>query len=97
MSLFDEVRRVLLAGEPAVLLTVLDGERAGAKLLVREGGEAVEQRIRDGLDEDVDLAAAREADRERLVVGDSVGEELRGRTLEDLASLAVDLVLDAAA
>jgi xanthine dehydrogenase accessory factor len=38
-SIFDEVRRLLRAEEKAVLLTVLEGERAGAKLLVREGAD----------------------------------------------------------
>jgi len=41
MSLFDELRRVVESGERAVVLTVLDGEDAGAKLLVREDGSAV--------------------------------------------------------
>jgi len=37
---YDEVRAAVESGEPAVVFTVLEGERAGAKLLVREGGEA---------------------------------------------------------
>jgi xanthine dehydrogenase accessory factor len=38
-GVFDEVRRAVAAEEPSVLFTVLDGERAGAKLFVRETGE----------------------------------------------------------
>jgi xanthine dehydrogenase accessory factor len=38
MSLFDELRRIVESGERAVVLTVLEGEDAGAKLLVREDG-----------------------------------------------------------
>ena len=39
--MFDELRRVVEAGERAVVFTVLAGERAGAKLLVREDGSTV--------------------------------------------------------
>jgi xanthine dehydrogenase accessory factor len=37
---FDELRRALDAGDTAVLFTVLEGEHAGTKLLVREGADA---------------------------------------------------------
>jgi xanthine dehydrogenase accessory factor len=37
-ALFDELRRVVETGERAVVFTVIAGERAGAKLLVREDG-----------------------------------------------------------
>ena len=49
------------------------------------------------LDEDVDLAAAGQADRPGLLVGDPVGEELRLGAGEDGLGLLVDLVLDTAA
>jgi xanthine dehydrogenase accessory factor len=39
MTLFDELRRTLVAEQPAVLFTVLEGPRAGAKLLVTESGD----------------------------------------------------------
>jgi xanthine dehydrogenase accessory factor len=39
--IFDELRSVVESGERAVVLTVLDGDAIGAKLLVRETGEAV--------------------------------------------------------
>jgi xanthine dehydrogenase accessory factor len=38
---FDELRHVVESGERAVVLTVLSGDTVGAKLLVRENGEAV--------------------------------------------------------
>ncbi len=38
MSTFDELRRVLDEGGRAVVLTVVSGERTGAKLFVREDG-----------------------------------------------------------
>jgi xanthine dehydrogenase accessory factor len=38
VSAFEELRRVVEAGERAVVLTVVDGEDVGAKLLVREDG-----------------------------------------------------------
>ena len=41
MTLFEEVRRLAEGDEPAVLFTVLEGERAGAKLLARPDGGAV--------------------------------------------------------
>ena len=41
MTLFDDVRAVAERDEPAVLFTVLEGERAGAKLLARVEGEAI--------------------------------------------------------
>ena len=41
MSLFDELRAVVEAGERAVVLTVVDGDDTGAKLLVREDGSTV--------------------------------------------------------
>jgi xanthine dehydrogenase accessory factor len=41
VTLFDEVRAVAEGDEPAVLFTVLEGERAGAKLLARPGGESL--------------------------------------------------------
>ena len=40
-SLFEQVARTVETDEPAVLFTVLDGDHAGAKLLVRENGETV--------------------------------------------------------
>jgi xanthine dehydrogenase accessory factor len=36
--IFDELRRVVEAGDRAVVLTILDGEHVGRKLLVREDG-----------------------------------------------------------
>jgi xanthine dehydrogenase accessory factor len=41
VNLFDEVRAVAEGEEPAVLFTVLEGDRAGAKLLARADGGAV--------------------------------------------------------
>jgi len=41
VTLFEEVRRLAEGDEPAVLFTVLEGERAGAKLLARRDGGAV--------------------------------------------------------
>ena len=38
MTLFDELRRVVEAGDHAVVLTVVDGEHIGRKLLVRDDG-----------------------------------------------------------
>jgi xanthine dehydrogenase accessory factor len=38
VSLFDELRRVVETGERAVVLTVIAGDRVGAKALVREDG-----------------------------------------------------------
>ena len=36
--MFDELRRVVEAGDRAVVLTVIAGDEVGAKLLVREDG-----------------------------------------------------------
>jgi xanthine dehydrogenase accessory factor len=41
VSSFDELRRVVESGERAVVLTVIAGDSVGAKLLVRESGEAI--------------------------------------------------------
>jgi xanthine dehydrogenase accessory factor len=41
MTLFDELRRIVDDGGRAVVLTVVAGERVGAKLLVREDGTTV--------------------------------------------------------
>jgi xanthine dehydrogenase accessory factor len=41
VNVFDELRGVVESGDRAVVLTVLAGESIGAKLLVRESGEAV--------------------------------------------------------
>src|SRR5581483_3592874 len=49
------------------------------------------------LHEHVDLAAAREADLPRLLVGDPVAEQLRLARLHHLAGVLVDVRLDAAA
>jgi xanthine dehydrogenase accessory factor len=38
MNIFDELRRVVEAGDRAVVLTIVAGDRMGAKLLVREDG-----------------------------------------------------------
>jgi len=38
MTVFDELRRVVEAGDRAVVLTILGGEHLGRKLLVREDG-----------------------------------------------------------
>ena len=40
MISFDELRGVVESGERAVVLTVIAGDAVGAKLLVRESGEA---------------------------------------------------------
>src|SRR6266852_5247536 len=61
---------------------------------------AVSRGFRDsfeGLDEDVDLAAAREPDGEGVLVGDPVGDELRLARLEHAPGALVDVGLDAAA
>ena len=49
------------------------------------------------LNENVDLAAARQADLERLLVGDAVREQLRRIAAQHSAARLVDLGLDAAA
>src|SRR5437588_6373360 len=49
------------------------------------------------LEEDVDLAAAREADAQRLIVGDAVGEQPRLARDDHLARLDCDVALDTAA
>jgi len=41
VSLYDELRRIAESGERAVVFTVVAGEQAGAKLLVREDGSTV--------------------------------------------------------
>jgi xanthine dehydrogenase accessory factor len=41
VTLFQELRRVVEAGERAVVLTVVEGEHVGAKLLVLEDGRTV--------------------------------------------------------
>src|SRR5207244_11537285 len=67
-------------------------------LLARHDAEHPLEHGRVGhLDEDVDLAAAGQADAERLVVRDAVRQELRRRSAEHLPRGTVDLVLDAAA
>ena len=53
--------------------------------------------VRELLDEDVDLAAARQADLERHVVGDAVRQESRLATREHFLRREDDVVLDAAA
>ena len=54
-------------------------------------------RVDELLDEDVDLAAAGQADPERHLVGDPVGEQPRRTALEDLLRREDDVALDAAA
>src|SRR5919106_3671446 len=81
----------------AGLLAFDDGEEDGAFLALDHAGEPLEQRLVRSRDEDVDLASARQADRERELVGDPVAEDLRLRAGEHLAGVAEDLVLDAAA
>jgi xanthine dehydrogenase accessory factor len=51
---FDELRRVVEAGDRAVMLTVVDGEDVGRKLLVREDGSTAG----DGPQELAELATA---------------------------------------
>jgi xanthine dehydrogenase accessory factor len=52
-SLFDRLRRAVVDEERAVLFTVVEGERLGAKLLVLEGGETHGAAV-DGLAEQAD-------------------------------------------
>ena len=52
---------------------------------------------REALDEDVDLASARQADRPGLVVGDPIGEDLRRLAADDCFRALGDVRLDAAA
>jgi xanthine dehydrogenase accessory factor len=54
MSFFEELRRVVEAGERAVVLTVVEGEDVGARLLVHEDGTAAG----DGPPELAELAPA---------------------------------------
>jgi xanthine dehydrogenase accessory factor len=54
VTLFDELRRVVEAGERAVVLTVVEGEDVGVKLLVREDGTTAG----DGPRELAELASA---------------------------------------
>ena len=49
------------------------------------------------LDEHVDLSSAGQSDRERELVGDPVGDELRRRSAEHLLRVLVHVVLDASA
>jgi len=55
------------------------------------------RRLRKRLDEDVDLAAARQAHAPRFVVRDPVGDEFRCRVREDDFGALADVSLDAAA
>jgi xanthine dehydrogenase accessory factor len=41
VTVYDELRRIVEAGERAVVFTVIDGDGVGAKLLVREDGSSV--------------------------------------------------------
>jgi len=58
--------------------------------------QALDQRVRRGLDEDIDLAPTWKTDRERELVRDPVREELRARSFEYLARVVVDVALDTA-
>src|SRR5207253_1834483 len=69
----------------------------GAPLLVDDPREPVDQLDVGRLDEHVDLAAARETDLERDLVGDPVREKPWASAREHLLRGAVHVVLDAAA
>src|SRR5439155_26823442 len=86
-ELLDELGPVLVDdGRARESLTTLDAPE-----------ELLELAQRHVLDEDVDLAAAGQADRPGLLVRDPVGEELGLRACEHRLRLLVDLVLDTAA
>ena len=69
----------------------------GSTFAAHDSGELFEElRIRL-VDPDVDLAATGQPDAQRQVVGDSVGQQARPASREDLAGSLDDLALDAAA
>ena len=66
MTIYEELRDTLRAGEPVVLVTVTDGPNVGAKLLVRPGRAAV--------------GTLGNADLDRVVARDTLGELQAGIT-----------------
>src|SRR5437762_2763019 len=78
-------------------------EPALARALAVDDGECNLRRFRigklvlDALDEDVDLAAARQPDFPRVLVGDPVRDEPRPAARQDLCGLGGDVALDAPA
>ena len=74
-----------------------DGDRATGVDGVGDGAELGEGLRRDRLDEDVEDAAAGQADREGVVVGDAVPLQHGGARGHDLLAELVDRALDAAA
>ena len=87
---------VTVRHEPLAAVVEIDEEH-GAALLARDVGELLQELGVGLVDPDVDLAAARQADAERLVVGDAVGEEPRLAAGKDLAGRLDDLALDTSA
>src|SRR5205085_10400020 len=86
VSLYDELRRIAESGERAVVLTIVAGDNAGAKLLVREDGSTAG----DGPRELADLAPdALRAGRSHLV-GDSVFADVFGPPSRLLVYGAID-------
>ena len=59
----------------AAVRPVEHGEEHGPLVAARDLEQRVGERSLEGLEQHVDLAAARQADAERLVLGDAVGEE----------------------
>ena len=84
-------------GMRAERLTLDDGEEHGALLVLDRLRAAARSTLTRGLHEDVDLAAAGQADLPRLLVGDAVGHEPGRARLEHLARALVDVGLHAPA
>jgi hypothetical protein len=81
---------------PADVGPVHHGEQDGATLVLDDRPQALEQQLVGLVDEDVDLAAAGQADLQRHVVRDPEREQARLGAVEHLLRGSVDLVLDAA-